>query len=95
VEVHVRDYGFTPTQQDHLWQQWRDGHSLRSIARTLNAPMQHVRRFLTQTGGIRHRPPQRAKRHLTIHEREEISEDVPRSVELRWRPDAHQAALTV
>jgi IS30 family transposase len=38
--------------------------------------MQHVRRFLAQTGGVRRLPPQRSAHHLTIHEREEISRGI-------------------
>ncbi|MEU7835809.1 hypothetical protein [Nonomuraea sp. NPDC049129] len=35
--------------------------------------MHHVRSFLAQTGGIRHRPQRRAKAHLSAAEREVIS----------------------
>src|SRR5699024_7934914 len=52
---------------------WRDGASLSSIARGLGAPVQHVRRFLGQTGGVRESPTQRASQHLSTGEREEIS----------------------
>ncbi|MET8798758.1 helix-turn-helix domain-containing protein [Nocardia sp. NPDC004568] len=36
-------------------------------------PLQHVRRFLAQTGEVRKRPRVRQGRHLTLAEREEIS----------------------
>lgn len=46
----VRDYGFSAAQQDELWRLWKEGASLGSIARSLNGELQHVRRFLSQTG---------------------------------------------
>ncbi|WP_413232839.1 helix-turn-helix domain-containing protein [Nocardia salmonicida] len=36
-------------------------------------PLQHVRRFLAQTGGIQRRQTRRRIQHLTMAEREEIS----------------------
>ncbi|MEV3964431.1 helix-turn-helix domain-containing protein [Nocardia sp. NPDC050193] len=43
------------------------------MSRSLGIPLQHVRRFLAQTGGVRKRPRVRQSRHLTLTEREEIS----------------------
>lgn len=47
----VRDYGLSPGQQDELWWQWKQGESIRSIARSVGAEQHHVRRFLAQSGG--------------------------------------------
>ncbi|WP_210436879.1 IS30 family transposase [Nocardia rhamnosiphila] len=69
----MRDYGLSPAGQDELWRRWRAGESLSSMSRSLGIPLQHVRRFLAQTGGVRKRPRARQSRHLTLTEREEIS----------------------
>ncbi|MFD9456690.1 IS30 family transposase [Streptomyces sp. NPDC059985] len=76
VEAQVRDYGFSPAQQDEIWRRWREGQSFSLIGRALGAPMHHVRQFLYQSGGIRLTPQQRSKRHLTGSEREEISRGI-------------------
>lgn len=69
----MRDYGFSPAQQDEIWRRWREGQSFSLIGRALGAPMHHVRQFLSQSGGVRLTPQQRSERHLTGGEREEIS----------------------
>ncbi|MGW6620137.1 IS30 family transposase [Nocardia sp. NPDC055002] len=60
-------------RQDEVWRRWRAGESFSAIARSLGMPLQHVRRFLAQTGGIQRRPTRRRIQHLTMVEREEIS----------------------
>ncbi|MEV5083855.1 hypothetical protein AB0K74_35355 [Streptomyces sp. NPDC056159] len=64
MEAQVRDYGFSPTQQDEIWKRWREGQSFSLMGRALGAPMHHVLRFLDQSGGVRQAPRQRSKRHL-------------------------------
>ncbi len=44
-------YGLSVEQQDELWKRWRHGEALRSVARELGAPVQHVRRYVAQTCG--------------------------------------------
>ncbi len=73
VEADLQAYGLTADQQDELWQRWRKGEALRSVARQLGAPVQHVRRFVAQTGGVRPQPVGRSVRHLSLQEREEVS----------------------
>ncbi|AEM83987.1 IS30 family transposase [Streptomyces violaceusniger] len=68
----MRDYGFSPAQQDEVWRRWREGQSFSLIGRALGAPMQHARRFLYQSGGVRLTPQTRSERHLSGSEREEI-----------------------
>ncbi|MFF9352386.1 helix-turn-helix domain-containing protein [Streptomyces sp. NPDC014734] len=46
------------------------------IGRALGAPMQHARRFLYQSGGVRLAPQTRSERHLSGREREEISRGI-------------------
>jgi hypothetical protein len=52
VEGSMRDDGLSPAGQDELWRRWRAGESLGSMSRSLEIPLQHVRRFLAQTGGV-------------------------------------------
>ncbi|GAB2823794.1 IS30-like element ISCfr4 family transposase [Actinocorallia aurea] len=69
----MRDYGLSAVQQEELWCRWREGASLRLIAREFGVGFQHVQRFLRQTGGIKVAAPRRSPRHLASAEREEIS----------------------
>jgi len=69
----MRVYGLSPEQLDALWVSLRAGESLRSIARHHRVPLQHVRRYFAQTGGVQPRPAGRSDRQLTAAEREEIS----------------------
>ncbi|MGW3399913.1 IS30 family transposase [Streptomyces sp. NRRL F-5193] len=65
--------GFSPARQDEIRKRWREGQSFSLIGRALGAPMQHARRFLYQSGGVRLAPQARLERHLGGSEREEIS----------------------
>ncbi|MDP9394893.1 MAG: helix-turn-helix domain-containing protein, partial [Actinomycetota bacterium] len=73
VEAGVRVYGLSVEQQEEVWRRWREGEAPRSVARQLGAPVQHVRRYVGQNGGVRPRPAGRSARHLSLREREEIS----------------------
>ncbi|MFE9451729.1 hypothetical protein [Streptomyces sp. NPDC006739] len=53
MEAQVRDYGFSPAQQDEICKRCCEGQSFSLIGRALGAPMQNARRFLHQSGGIR------------------------------------------
>ncbi len=79
----MRDYGFSVARQDEIWKRWREGQSLSLIARGLSAPMQHVRRFLAQSRGVRRQPQRRSIRHLTATEREEISRGIAAGLSAR------------
>ncbi len=72
----MRDYGFSPAQQDEIWRRWREGQSFSLIGQALGAPMQSARRFLYQSGGVRLTPQTRSERHLSGNEREEISRGI-------------------
>lgn len=79
----MRDYGFSPAQQDETWRRWREGQSFSLMGRALGAPMHDVRRFLYQSGGVRQTSRQRSERHLTCGEREEISRGIAASESAR------------
>jgi hypothetical protein len=76
AEVRVRDYGFSTARQEELWGRWRGGESQGGIARSMGAQLQHVRRFLLQTSGLKSPPRCRSLRHLAGEEREEISRGI-------------------
>jgi DNA-binding CsgD family transcriptional regulator len=72
----VRSWGLSVQEQEELWRRWRQGESLRLIARRLGKRGPSVRAFVLQTGGVQQHPPRRAHRCLSMAEREEISRGV-------------------
>jgi IS30 family transposase len=72
----VRSWGLTAQEQDEVWRRWRQGESLRLIARRLGKPGPSVRAFVLQTGGVQRHPPRRPTLCLGMAEREEISRGV-------------------
>jgi IS30 family transposase len=72
----VRSWGLSVQEQEELWRRWRQGESLRLIARQMGKRGPSIRAFVLQTGGVQQRPPQRAAQSLTAAEREEISRGV-------------------
>jgi len=47
----VQSWGLSATEQDEVWARWRQGESLRLIARRLGKRGPSVRAFVLQTGG--------------------------------------------
>src|SRR5215208_547591 len=76
LEVVMRSWGLSAVEQDEVWQRWRQGESLRLIARRLGKRGPSVRAFVLQTGGVQQHPPRRGQRCLSMTEREEISRGV-------------------
>jgi IS30 family transposase len=72
----VRSWGLSEQEQEELWARWRQGESLRLIARRMGKRGPSIRAFVLQTGGVQRRPPQRAARSLAASEREEISRGI-------------------
>ena len=74
---------YTETDKALMWDRWRKGESLESIAQLFDRTHGSVARILRQTGGIR--PPKRARsrRALSMIEREEISRGVVSGRSLR------------
>jgi DNA-binding CsgD family transcriptional regulator len=72
----VRSWGLSAAEQDEVWARWRQGESLRLIARRLGKRGPSVRAFVLQTGGVQRHPPRRALWSLSMAEREEISRGV-------------------
>ena len=59
------------------------GESLSRIGRREGVPLQHVRRYLNQHGGVRPLPARRSPRQLSVVAREEISRGVTRGESFR------------
>jgi DNA-binding CsgD family transcriptional regulator len=76
VEVVGAVLGTIGSEQDEVWRGWRQGESLRLIARRLGKRGPSVRAFVLQTGGVQRQPPHRNARCLSMAEREEISRGV-------------------
>ncbi len=72
----MRTYGLSLEQLDAVWVSLRAGESLGRIARTHRVPLQHIRRYFMQPGGVRPAPLSRSPRQLSSVEREEISRGV-------------------
>ena len=72
----MRSWGLSAAEQDEVWARWRQGESLRLIARRLGKRGPSVRAFVLQTGGVQRRPPDPNARCLSMAEREEISRGV-------------------
>ena len=72
----MRSWGLTAQEQDEVWARWRQGDSLRLIARRLGKRGPSVRAFVLQSGGVQRHPPRRPTRCLGMAEREEISRGV-------------------
>jgi transposase, IS30 family len=72
----VRSWGLSPAEQDELWARWRQGQSLRLIARQMGKRGPSIRAFVLQSGGIQQPPRRRPVGSLSAVEREEISRGV-------------------
>lgn len=56
----MRTWGFSPVEQDEIWERWRGGESIRTIGKRLGHRLPSVRLFLLDTGGVQQQPPRRA-----------------------------------
>jgi IS30 family transposase len=72
----VRSWGLSVQEQEELWRRWRQGESLRLIARRMAKRGPSVRAFVLQSGGIQQPPRRRPARSLSVDEREDISRGI-------------------
>jgi hypothetical protein len=49
----VRSWGLSVQEQEELWRRWRQGESLRLLARRMGKRCPSVRAFVLQTGGVK------------------------------------------
>jgi IS30 family transposase len=71
--ISKKDRGLAPEQAAELWRRWKDGQSLREIGKAISRDSGTVHWHIKHRGGIAPPPRTRAQRHLTLHDREEIS----------------------
>jgi hypothetical protein len=67
---------YTEVDKALMWERWKQGESLHSIARLFDRYHSVVGGILSRTGGIRPPPRRRSHRALALAEREEISRSV-------------------
>ena len=67
---------YSETQKALMWERWREGESLQTIAQLFDRQHGSVRGILLRSGGIRPPARRRADRALALAEREEISRGV-------------------
>ena len=64
---------YTESDRALMWERWRKGDSLATIARLFDREHSSIERILKETGGIRPPTRKRSRLALTLAEREEIS----------------------
>ena len=74
---------FSNIQKSQMWERWRQGDTLREIARLLERPPSSVFKQLSRTGGIQPAPRIRSSRALSSDEREVISRGLASGKSLR------------
>jgi IS30 family transposase len=67
---------YTESQKTLMWERWKKGDSLQTIAQLFGRNHSSVQRILAETGGICPAPRCRSRLSLTLAEREEISRHV-------------------
>lgn len=70
-------------ERAQMWERWRRGESIRSIARSLERRHSTVDEAIRSTGGYRPTARRRSARALTLVEREEISRGLCRGLSIR------------
>jgi len=74
---------FSESEKAEVWDRWRSGEAMRSIARRLGRESSSVRTMIEDSGGVRPVPRRRSSRCLALTEREEISRGVAAGESLR------------
>jgi DNA-binding CsgD family transcriptional regulator len=84
------DRGFSPSELDIIWRQWRLGHTLSDIGRELRKHPASVFHIVAANGGISPPPRHRNGHSLTLAEREEISRGIAGNYTIRQIADTLQ-----
>jgi IS30 family transposase len=75
---------YTDTQKALMWERWRAGDSLQSIAQLFDRNHSSIQRILAETGGIRPAQQRRSRLALSNAEREEISRSLVAGHSIRY-----------
>jgi len=91
-----RRVGFTAAESAELWERWKEGSGLKSIARVLGKSHSCIFAHMYPTGGIKPRSRKRSRLALSLAEREEISRGVVAGLSVRAMAKAMgRAASTI
>ncbi len=74
---------YTKDMQFYIWNRYKAGDSVKSIARSFDRPSSSIHGYLSRTGGIRPSERRRAPRCLSLGEREEISRGLVAGLTIR------------
>lgn len=74
---------YTAEQRSLMWDRYKQGESLHTIARLFDRYHSSVSRIIAESGGIRPPDRKRAKQALTLSEREEISRGIAIGLSVR------------
>jgi IS30 family transposase len=74
---------YTSKLKSEIWDRYKSGDSIGSIARFIDRPSSSIYKQLAPTGGIRPSPRTRPKIALSLEEREEISRGVVTNLSIR------------
>ena len=75
MKYRTRIY-YSEEQKSQMWDRWRKGESLHTIARLFDRGHSSISRILSLTGGIRPQKRTRSSLALTLSEREDISRGI-------------------
>ena len=64
---------YTDEMKSYIWNRYRAGDPVKSIARSFDRPSSSIHGYLSRTGGIQPPARRRSQRCLSLNEREEIS----------------------
>ena len=68
-----RYHRLTPPEVEWLWSRWQTGETAVQISARLGCDKETISWHIERAGGLRPRPRHRARRHLSLADREEIS----------------------
>jgi len=74
---------YTDELKAEIWDKYKHGESLWSIARSIERSSSCIYGLLSRTGGIRPEPRRRSRLALTLSEREEISRGLANNTSIR------------
>lgn len=86
--AHRTNIKYTDEMRSYIWDRYKKGDSIWSIARSFDRPSSSIHLQLSRTGGIRPPDRKRSCRCLSITEREEISRGIVGGLSIREIADS-------
>ena len=81
--VYPKRIKYTDEMRSYIWDRYRAGDAVKSIARTFDRSSSSIHNQLTRTGGIRPPERKRSSRCLSLEDREEISRGLVAGMSIR------------